>query len=65
MSTVDKSCSILHEFSKVLNEIKAERSKSSKVPGVRGISEQDKKKILKLFNYERWGTYMQWIDEKL
>ena len=65
MSTIDKSCSILHEFSKVLHEIRAEKSKSDRPSAVKGIVEQDKKKILKLFNYERWGTYMQWVDEKL
>jgi hypothetical protein len=24
-----------------------------------------KNKILKLFNYDKWGNFMKWIDEKL
>lgn len=29
------------------------------------MSDQDKKKILKLFNYDKWNNYIKWVDEKL
>jgi|LakMenE18May11ns_1017448.scaffolds.fasta_scaffold7054954_1 hypothetical protein len=56
MSTVDKCCQTVKDFLAVLNEIKTERARISEVVDnkPRGFSEKDRKKILKLFNFEKW-----------
>ena len=66
MSTIDKCCEITKELEDVFQEIRKVNGKSfekKKEPST--ISEQDKKKILKLFNYDKWEGYVKWIDEKL
>ena len=66
MSTIDKCCEITKELEDVFQEIRKVNGKpfeKKKEPST--ISEQDKKKILKLFNYDKWEGYVKWIDEKL
>lgn len=67
MSTVEKCCQTVKDFLGVLNEIKTERARMQEGTDnkPRGFSEKDRKKILKLFNFEKWEGYMKWIDEKL
>ena len=54
------------ELAAVLNSIKDENPTEEGTENLSTlITEQDRKKILKLFNYDQWLTYMKWVDEKL
>lgn len=66
MSTIDKCCELVKQLGDVFQEIKAQSPQGTEISRpTNTLTEQDRKKILKLFNYDMWGSYMNWVDEKL
>lgn len=64
MPSLDRCENLGQELQKCITKIKHQKSDltNNQVKAVKGISEHDKIKILKLFNYEKWEIYMKWID---
>jgi hypothetical protein len=50
----------------VFQQIRAEQPRALQDEQAnRAITDDDKRKILRLFNFDKWPLYVKWVDEKL
>ena len=66
MSTIDKCCEVLSDLGAVFAQIKAEEPATTEnEQSANSRRDSDRKKILKLFNFDSWALYLKWVNEKL